>query len=216
MLTDIVEVQEALQHNIALNPQLSSLVSAHVLDWHSPNEFVKAHQCASRSACTQPSDAVCSPCIQLTGQPANDISDLRTGQQSATDSPTVPSQRDSSLEFTAGGEENRVNAQGCIVPSAAGQDTLYSGNEKLLVLAADCVWVEELVHPFVQALTAVCGLHDDVVVLFAHKERSRRVDDVMMSAIQTNFCVESVPELPGESRGSISIMRLVLKARHYD
>jgi hypothetical protein len=83
-------------------------------------------------------------------------------------------------------------------------------DEHLLALAADCVWTAGLLLPFTRTLKLVCQSCTAADVLFAHKERSRIVDELMLSALHDNFNIEAVPELPGERRGSIKLWRLTL------
>lgn len=214
VLTDVPEVQAALQHNIDLNPHLSSFVSAEVLDWKSPAAFLEAHtdstdhaapplnqsQCRencqpshhpSRFAAEQPGSSVpqSGACVER-GQPASD------GEQISHHGVhnSKASQQPGSLGH-------------CSNPGLEKRQPGYAS----LVLAADCVWVEDLICPFVSALKLVCELYDESVVLFAHKERSCRVDEVMLRALEAEFTIENVPELSSEKRGSISIMQLVLK-----
>ena len=80
-----------------------------------------------------------------------------------------------------------------------------------LVLAADCVWLEELVPPFVRNLElAAAGPHDRV--LLAHQSRSRRVDAALFGLLGQRFEWRAVPPLPAEPpRGPIDIYWLTPK-----
>lgn len=211
VLTDTSEVQAALQHNINLNPHLSSLVSAQVLDWHSPADFRKPRTKQHQSECSENSH-----------QPFNRSSAERPAHHVHAEEIQVSLSEHVQCEnncFTnepsqCSGDNLQMREEQALVGGNAKPELeLIEGSSRLLVLAADCVWVEGLVHPFVEALKEVCALCDNSVVLFAHKERSRKVDDVMMHALQADFSIEEVPELPGERRGSISIMQLVLKQK---
>lgn len=80
-------------------------------------------------------------------------------------------------------------------------------NYPALVLAADCVWVEELLQPFMDALDAVCG--PETLAVLAYKSRSLRVDALLMHMLSIVFSVQPAPLLPGETaRGSIQIVHL--------
>ena len=82
-----------------------------------------------------------------------------------------------------------------------------------LVIAADCVWLEELVVPFVRALEAVAAQHPETKVLMAYQSRSQRVDDVLFSLLEKSFLRSPVPMLAGEkSRGLIELYTLRAKA----
>jgi Lysine methyltransferase len=223
VLTDIAEVQAALQHNIDLNPHLSSLMSAQVLDWHSPLTVIQhiiesdgGHTRLHQSGCKElentylPSNSSTSEhdgqCVHSQGEKPTRVQSSQCENSSclAQDAFQVPGSYQRRLQQLEQGNE------GC---SEIRQGQKAGHSRKLLVLAADCVWVEDLVHPFVRALKAVCSLCDNSLVLFAHKERSRKVDKVMITALQEDFTIESVPVLSGERRGSIRIMQLCLKCR---
>ena len=91
------------------------------------------------------------------------------------------------------------------------------------MLAADCVWLPELVQPLVDTLSAVCRhvrgcpacaeCHGHVRALLAYKSRSKRVDRTLFTALeQAGFSVEAVREMQGESRGSIQMWQARLRA----
>lgn len=228
VLTDVSEVQAALQHNIRLNPHLSSLVSAKILDWHCPESFIHFHSSKvdDQNSKLQQSE------LQKAHTNSNNTS---TPEQHTCHSVGVHAEGEqttawteqhrqfvstcASFEHSEKAKDNQQHASCCqnVEQVQVGGSNVCldvepkDSSERLIVLAADCVWVEELVHPFVGALKAVCLMCDDAVVLFAHKERSRKVDDVMIHALQAEFTIENVPEVSGEWRGSIRIMQLVLK-----
>ncbi|KAL6770792.1 hypothetical protein ACKKBF_B32690 [Auxenochlorella protothecoides x Auxenochlorella symbiontica] len=73
-----------------------------------------------------------------------------------------------------------------------------------LVIAADCVWLEALVQPFINALLTATGPKSKV--LLAHQCRSQRVDDAFFPRLAAAFKVESVSQRPGEpERGAIDL-----------
>jgi hypothetical protein len=220
VLTDIAEVQAALQHNIDLNPQLTSLVSSQVLDWHSPADFIQ-YQVEGQEDCTTLHHSGRDE-FENTHLSSNSIS----GEQDyehlhfQREKPTIVlrSQCENAscvhdvLDLPDNNHgRSHVAEQGSRGRSKVGKKWKVERSSRLLVLAADCVWVEDLVLPFVRALEAVCSLCDESVVLFAHKERSRKVDQVLIAALQHEFMIEDVPELAGERRGSIRLMRFRLK-----
>ena len=208
----MAEVQAALQHNIDLNPHLSSLVSAKVLDWHVPSAAVEAH--TDNANCTT---------AALHEAHLHSSEQQDSHQATSRGSPTEQHPGTSASQFAAVCGANNCSKHSTLADKGVQQGRLGKCTEpalkklqpgnRLLVLAADCVWVEELVHPFVSALTFVCELCEESVALLAHKERSRKVDAVMIKALQAVFTIESVPQLPSESRGSINIMQLLLKHR---
>ena len=64
-----------------------------------------------------------------------------------------------------------------------------------LVLAADVVWVEELIEPLVHALVAVTegiGNAPRPDVLMAHQMRSTRSDELLFSLLEPHFAVEAL------------------------
>lgn len=95
--------------------------------------------------------------------------------------------------------------------SAAAVDISSSGSGSRLVLAADCVWLEKLVQPFVSALElAAAGPADRA--LLAYQSRSERIDDLLFGLLQRSFEVANVPLLPGEPpRGPIDLYWLTPK-----
>ena len=52
-----------------------------------------------------------------------------------------------------------------------------------LLLAADCVWLQPLVGPFVAAVDALVGDAADVTLLLVHQTRSAAVDDALWRAL---------------------------------
>jgi hypothetical protein len=79
---------------------------------------------------------------------------------------------------------------------------------KLLVLAADCVWVAELVQPFLNTLREIHARVPwtrYVCVLLAYKSRSKSVDDLLFAGLREIFDVSEVPLLSNENRGSVQL-----------
>lgn len=85
---------------------------------------------------------------------------------------------------------------------SGGNDASSGGR---LVLAADCVWLEELVPAFVGALErAAAGPADRA--LLSYQSRSNRIDDLLFGLLKRSFEIETVPLLPGEQpRGPIDL-----------
>lgn len=87
------------------------------------------------------------------------------------------------------------------------RDASQLGGPFGLVLAADCVWLEELVRPFVRTLQAVCS--PGTQVLMAHQSRSRRVDELLFGVLEQAYLVDMVQLLPGElDRGKVQLYRM--------
>lgn len=78
-----------------------------------------------------------------------------------------------------------------------------------LVIAADCVWVEDLVAPLVATLEAATQPTREgaaPLVLFSYQSRSARVDDLLFKLLENTFKIERAEVLPGEpDRGKIDI-----------
>lgn len=75
-----------------------------------------------------------------------------------------------------------------------------------LVLAADCVWLADLVPAFVRTLQLAASQPGDLALL-AYQSRSRAVDALLFGQLAAaGFGVEAAPPLPGEpDRGPIDI-----------
>lgn len=84
--------------------------------------------------------------------------------------------------------------------SSSGSSGRASSGGGRLVIAADCVWLEELVAPFVAALEAVATTPADAVLL-AYQSRSTRVDGLLFGLLQRRFEVRPAPELPPGAAG---------------
>lgn len=92
--------------------------------------------------------------------------------------------------------------------SGGGSSSLQGGQ---LVLAADCVWLEELVQPFVAALEAAAAAPGNRALL-AYQSRSARVDDLLFGLLRRRFDAAPQAPLPGEPpRGPIDIYLLTPK-----
>jgi hypothetical protein len=50
-------------------------------------------------------------------------------------------------------------------------------------------------------------------MLIAYKSRSQRVDELFMDRMSRSFEVVDIPELPGEKRGSVRLLRADFKRR---
>lgn len=81
-----------------------------------------------------------------------------------------------------------------------------------LVLAADCVWLEELVPPFAAALELAVAARPGGRALLAYQSRSSRVDELLFGLLRRRFDVEAAAPLPGEPpRGCIDLFWLTPK-----
>lgn len=71
------------------------------------------------------------------------------------------------------------------------------GNEDLIgkldfVVASDCIWLRNLVVPFVQALKYVIGGNKECTVYIGHEKRTEIVDQFFMETLKKDFHVEDV------------------------
>jgi hypothetical protein len=85
-----------------------------------------------------------------------------------------------------------------------------SSNNKLgILVAADCVWLEDLVGDFVATLEELIRKAGSMEtrVLLGYQSRSQRVDDLLFGLLKKNFTIEATVPLAGESygRGKIEI-----------
>lgn len=79
------------------------------------------------------------------------------------------------------------------------------------MLAADCVWLEELVLPFVSALALAAAAPADRALL-SYQSRSERIDELLFGLLERSFEVAPLPLLPGEPpRGPIDLYWLTPK-----
>ncbi|KAI8102053.1 hypothetical protein M9434_007112 [Picochlorum sp. BPE23] len=79
-----------------------------------------------------------------------------------------------------------------------------------LVIAADCVWLEELVEPFVETMTLISKYNPTCVFFLSYQSRTRRVDRLLFDSLRRNrFVVEEVDMAKHEPpRGKIQLYRL--------
>lgn len=87
-----------------------------------------------------------------------------------------------------------------------------------LVIAADCVWLEELVAPLVATLEAATAVSGGGAppppVLLTYQSRSARVDALLFGLLAASFEVEPAEALPGEpDRGKIDVYWLKRRRR---
>lgn len=54
-----------------------------------------------------------------------------------------------------------------------------------IVLAADVVWVEDLIGPLVESIRLLC--HAETVVILAHQTRSTRADEILFRKLDFHF-----------------------------
>jgi hypothetical protein len=83
------------------------------------------------------------------------------------------------------------------------------GTNKInLIVAADCVWLEELVPPFVATIEKIIKEAGSIEtrVLLGYQSRSRRVDDLLFGLLKKTFNIKVAETLAGEGdRGKIDI-----------
>lgn len=96
--------------------------------------------------------------------------------------------------------------------SRSGSSSSRAGGR--LVVAADCVWLEAMVSPFVDALQAAAAGPGDWVLL-AYQSRSARVDDLLFDLLGRRFSMTTADRLSGEPpRGPIDLYWLLPKQQH--
>ena len=79
------------------------------------------------------------------------------------------------------------------------------------IIAADCVWLEHLVKPFVSTMRKAFDYNPTATGILAYQSRTKRVDALLFSQfLEAGIHVEKAPQLPGEpSRGKIDIYCLL-------
>ena len=79
------------------------------------------------------------------------------------------------------------------------------------IIAADCVWLEHLVKPFVSTVRKVFDYNPTATGFLAYQSRTKRVDALLFSQfLGAGILVQKAPLLPGEpSRGKIDIYCLL-------
>jgi hypothetical protein len=60
------------------------------------------------------------------------------------------------------------------------------------IIAADCLWVDYLVEPFVKTILSLCDKH--TVVYISHEHRAKRTEDHFMELVSEHFEVSEVSE----------------------
>ncbi|KAL4522869.1 hypothetical protein Ndes2526A_g07602 [Nannochloris sp. 'desiccata'] len=81
-------------------------------------------------------------------------------------------------------------------------------NKISLIIAADCVWLEHLVAPFIATIEKIIKEAGSIEtrVLLGYQSRSQRVDDLLFGLLKKNFIIEVAEMLTGEcDRGKIEI-----------
>lgn len=63
-----------------------------------------------------------------------------------------------------------------------------------VILAADCVWMEELVEPFLNTLDKITERHRDTLVLLSYQRRGQSTHQAFWAGLHQIFCVEIVRE----------------------
>ena len=85
----------------------------------------------------------------------------------------------------------------------------FTENNKIdCIIAADCVWLEELVPPFVATLEEIIKKSGSIrtKVLLGYQSRSQRVDDLLFGLLKKSFTIVAAEKLPGEpERGKIEV-----------
>ena len=61
-----------------------------------------------------------------------------------------------------------------------------------VILAADVVWVEDLIVPLVECMAALSGPH--TTILFAYQSRSRHTDEMLFHSLSRYFTWTGVEE----------------------
>lgn len=81
------------------------------------------------------------------------------------------------------------------------------------IIAADCVWLEHLVKPFVSTMRKVLDYNPMATGLLAYQSRTKRVDTLLFSQfLEAGIRAEKAPLLPGEPpRGKIDLYCLLKK-----
>ncbi|PSC69928.1 lysine methyltransferase METTL21B [Micractinium conductrix] len=107
---------------------------------------------------------------------------------------------------SSAGSSSGGNGAGCQEAGAAVAHPRAAVAHPRLVLAADCLWLEELVGPFVGALAAAASQPGDRALL-AYQSRSTRVDGALFGQLSAaGFDLLPAPVVPGEPpRGAIDI-----------
>lgn len=79
-----------------------------------------------------------------------------------------------------------------------------------LVIAADCVWLEELVDPFVHTMTLISQYNPTCVFFLSYQSRTLRVDRLLFGSLrQHSFVIEEVDLAVDEPpRQKIQLYRL--------
>jgi len=78
------------------------------------------------------------------------------------------------------------------------------------IICADCIWLEELVEPFVKALEVATDFNPGATILIAYQSRSTRVDRLLFNLLDTNFKYKKKPMIEDEpDRRRISIYEVV-------
>ncbi|KAL4546888.1 hypothetical protein Ndes2526B_g07695 [Nannochloris sp. 'desiccata'] len=73
-------------------------------------------------------------------------------------------------------------------------------NKISLIIAADCVWLEHLVAPFIATIEKIIKEAGSIEtrVLLGYQSRSQRVDDLLFGLLKKNFIIEVAEMLTGE------------------
>lgn len=79
------------------------------------------------------------------------------------------------------------------------------------IIAADCVWLEQLVEPFVSTMKKAFDYNPTATGFLAYQSRTKRVDALLFSHfLKAGIRVEKAPLVPGEPpRGKIDIYCLL-------
>lgn len=191
-LTDIHEALPALKANVDLNPALKHVVLPMVLDWNAPDipSVVSILHGVHAQRISAPKNLAMNSSFENFSQEIPSPDDRMTHTRSLCS------------EADARQSEHKLHNQRNEVPDS-------SDGGSVLVLASDCVWVQDLIDPFVKTLQQTCNAFNKALVLLAHKSRSKYVDTLLLDRLKHKFEIEEMPQLPGECRGSIKIFKLV-------
>ena len=201
VLTDLPEVLPALRKSVQLNAQLQSQTSVEALDW----------LCAERDA-----NAVLAKHLRT------EHTDKTSNQSASAPLPAAQSafpmhpgcqDGDRNSFVSSGGAPSSMARSGALAAAVQTAPRLTGSSSAacsrhVMLLAADCVWLADLVQPFLDALQRLrkgLGPHDRLSLLLAYKSRSRQVDELLFDGLREHFEVSEAPVLPCERRGSVGI-----------
>jgi Lysine methyltransferase len=217
VLTDVPEALPALWRNSTMNADLAGRVRVAALDWRAPSQ----HFDSARGAFLHPLRTAvgagppgCSmvaqslPALAWTTAAHAGASTVQCGGVQAT------ARAAQSAAAGCAGDDGERSA-GCSMQHAqqAYRDEVKLPGGRGVILAADCVWLMELVTPFVATLAHVCRGIGDAVVVMAYKSRSSAVDVHLAECLlEHGFTCELAPVCSGETRGTVLVWQVSCSA----